>query len=133
MASRPKHENALRLAMRRLLGGDAGETDGSLSWTNVYVLAGVKKATAYRAAELRQEWAALVEARAKLAEAEVAEKQKPDSPAALRRTITIMANHIQALSLAVDHLETELSGKELIISGLRTELAYVEQGGTRIG
>lgn len=122
MALRANHAEALRLAMRRLIGGDAGQTDGTLTWTNVYTLAEVPKATAYRASELRDEWAALVKARRELAAAGAAAKKVPDSPTALRRTMKIMANHIQALSLAVAELEAEVVRKDGVITGLRAEL-----------
>lgn len=122
---------ALRAAMQRLLGGKPLHTDGSLIWNNVWREAGVSRATAGRAEDIIEEWKTKLRERAadgnveptpteairelerKLEEKARASKETNE---ALRGTIRVMANHIQALTLA-------LRQKEAIIEQLTADLA----------
>jgi hypothetical protein len=119
--------------MDRLLAGDKGTTDGKLTWTNVHLLAGVPKATANRAAEIKSEWKQKLQERKKLAKAsEIATAPGVPGPevvsrqqilVGLRTTIRIMANHIQVLFITVEDLKTKLRQREDTIKELQEQLA----------
>lgn len=130
MPIRTKAAEALRAAMHRLLAGDAGSTDGRLTWANVHGLAGVPKATADRATDVKAEWKQRLAARRAEAKPVTATEtddehvfRRAETAAGLRQTIRIMADHIQALTLAVEDLEAMVNDRDRIIADLRGDLA----------
>lgn len=115
MSVRPAAATALRAAMTRLLAGEAQRTDGKLTWSNVIAEAGVPRATAARAKDIIAEWQEALQQRGPAAslgkqddvralKAELEEKARANAQTVkgLRDTIRTMANHIQALTLALD-------------------------------
>ena len=123
MAIRPAAAAALRDAMAHLLAGEHRRTNGRLTWTNVYTEAGVPRATAARAHDLIAEWqdalkrcapasAARVPAEeAHALKAQLAERARANAETVknLRATIRTMANHIQALTLALEQRDAAIA------------------------
>jgi hypothetical protein len=115
--------------MDRLLAGDKGRTNGAKTWSNVYRLAGVAKATANRAADLREEWKRKVREHELAAARPGANEIKRKGPTqaqvvdGLRETARRMAEHIQALSVTVDRQEQAIRDRDAIIADLRRRLA----------
>ncbi|KAA0584839.1 hypothetical protein HUE56_28095 (plasmid) [Azospirillum oryzae] len=118
--------------MAKLLAGTSQRTDGKLTWHNVYTEAGIPRATAARAKDVITEWQEAVRTRsqsdAQPLPSEQTQRLKEEldqrtqeaaaTHQALRETIRIMANQIQALSLAVEQ-------KDATIANLRAEVAAV--------
>lgn len=127
MAIKESSRAALREAVAVILAGNPVKTDRELTWNNVCVEAEVPRSTAARAADVIAEWKA---ARAEyLAKTETAHANAPRAESVtensrslslvkvndgLRNTIRVMANHIQALTLA-------LRQKEALIAQLRKQ------------
>lgn len=123
MAIRPAAAVALHDAIARLLAGERRRTDGRLTWINVCTEAGVPRATAARAHDLIAEWqdglkrrapvdAARVPAEeARALKAQLAERARANAETVknLRATIRIMANHIQALTLALEQRDAAIA------------------------
>jgi hypothetical protein len=133
MGVRKKKVEALRAAMELLLSGERRITNGDLTWVNVHTEAGVPKATADRAHDVKQEWKDALSRRVRPAqsavypqnEAEASEEENSTSRTirGLRNTTHIMANHIQALVLAVERLEVMLQVRDETIASLHRQLA----------
>lgn len=132
MAVKENTQFALRQAIQRLLEGKSIKTDGELTWNNVCTEAEVARSTAARAADVIAEWKAALAARKE----ENLIVAFPDDPhtlpsdvlrksvinlsprqihEGLRKTIRIMGNHIQALTLA-------LRQKDITIEQYKKEL-----------
>ncbi len=129
--------DALRAAMRRLLDGSAEQTNGKLTWANVFREAGVPRATANRANEVIAEWHATIAARTE----QVPSDQVPGQPPGqeneragrsaatnrdLRRTVEVMATHIQAITLALRRSEQEVDRLRDDTARLQVELAHFQ-------
>lgn len=138
MAVKTSTAEALRSAMRRLVNGAAIHTGGELTWENVWREAGVPRATANRATDVKAEWKELLEVRAddpnavKTVGEKVRELQQKldekdresaETNKGLRNTINIMANHIQALTLALRKAEEDAKGIRTEMARLQAELA----------
>jgi hypothetical protein len=115
--------------MTRLLAGETQRTDGKLTWNNVIAEAGVPRASAARAKDIIAEWQEALQQRGSTAnldkqndvralKAELEERARANAETVngLRDTIRTMANHIQALTLALDE-------RDRIIADLRTSHA----------
>ncbi len=123
MAIRPAAAEALRVAMTRLWAGTPQHCDGKLTWNNVCREAGVARATAARAGDLIAEWKnALAEPacsgsvpthlekmRERRDRREAKVRTASEILDELRDTIHILANHIQALSLALERKEAQVA------------------------
>ena len=115
MQIKPAATTALRTAMARLLASESQRTNGKLTWVNVFTEAGVPRATAARAKDIIAEWQEALQRRAEIGSPPVAAEEaralkleltkrartNAETVKELRDTIRIMANHIQALTLAV--------------------------------
>ncbi len=132
MSVKPSTAAALRDAMAKLLAGTSQHTDGKLTWHNVYIEAGIPRATAARAKDVITEWQEAVRTRSQ-SDAPPLPSEQPQhlkeeldqrtqeaaaTHQALRETIRIMANQIQALSLAVEQ-------KDATIANLRAEVVAI--------
>lgn len=111
---RPKNLAALELAMSSVLAEAIDNPKADLSFNRVAEVAGVSRATAYRVPNLFSAWEEKV-TRHLAAQGITAKNLSPTQRAArkegtiraLKRTISVMANHIQALTLTVARLEAE--------------------------
>jgi crotonobetainyl-CoA:carnitine CoA-transferase CaiB-like acyl-CoA transferase len=128
--------------MQRLLDGTATQTNGALTWANVFREAAVPRATANRAKDVLSEWHAAITARTECVDADAAscdqlqegtddqETKKDHSSAAtnhgLRRTVEVMATHIQAITLALRLAEKETGRLRDDVARLQAELAHVQ-------
>lgn len=129
----PRTETALREAMARLLAGEPRRTDGRLTKANLAKEAGVSRATAHRAAAVLADFdRAIVQLRetpeqvpgflARIRELEVqlarttAEKERIIKD--LRASVNLLAQRVQALTLAYQQLWTETEGQRGNVSRL---------------
>lgn len=129
--------DTLRAAMRRLLDGSAEQTNGELTWANVFREAGVPRATANRAKEVIAEWHTAIAARTEQVPSDQVPAQSPGqeneragrSAATnrdLRRTVEVMASHIHAITLALRRSEKEAGSLRDETARLQVELARVQ-------
>lgn len=124
MAVNKDNAKALRGAMATLLAMAPQDGMHTLTWNNVCAAAGVPRPTAARATDLIAEWKVSVESlrnqagltkKSGKSEAPV-EKEVRDTETirVLRDTVRMMANHIQALTLA-------MAKKDILLAALEAE------------
>jgi len=117
--------DALRAAMERLLAGKPirikDSWDGKRTWENVRKEADVPRSTAARARDVIKEWedrTGQATIPAKETSSDIPHPTQPsphETNRNLRETVRILANHVQALTIA-------LEDRERIIESLRTQL-----------
>jgi hypothetical protein len=121
MATNKRNAAALREAMTLLLAGQPHRTDGQLLWRNVWVEAGVSKATAYRAREIMAEWDAAVRGRAR--PTVPAPNDVAGAPSIARETVAGYRSVVLALTGHVQAVTAALEEKDRTIRELRDALA----------
>jgi hypothetical protein len=126
MSIKSDARTALRMGMEKLLDGKPERSEGHLTWNNVCLEAGIPRSTAARATDVIGEWKTALEQRPHRPRVERVSTTKvamrtvsvAEANQGLRDTIRVMANHIQALSLALEQ-------KDVVIHNLTAGVTTV--------